>query len=68
MMKKWIAAAALMLVVAVSTVELSCVASEQTGESPAASAGTYSDPTGPDLLSASELDEREPASVPVLTY
>jgi len=68
MMMKWIAAAMLMLAVAVSTFELSCVASERTGESPAASTGAYSDPTEPHLPSASELDDRAPASMPVLTH
>ena len=67
MMMKWIAAAMLTLAVAVSTFELSCVASERAHESPAASAGAYSDPVVPDVPSASELDEREPASMPVLT-
>jgi hypothetical protein len=67
MMMKWIAAAMLTLAVAVSTFELSCVASERTWESPAASAGAYRDPTEPDVPSTSELDEREPASMPVLT-
>ncbi len=67
-MIKWIAAAMLTLAVAVSTFELSCVASERTGQSPAASAGPYGDPMAPDLPDASELDDREPASVPVLTY
>jgi hypothetical protein len=67
MMMKWIAAAMLMLAVAVSTFELSCVASERAEQSPAASAGAYSEPATPDLPSGSELDEREPASIPVLT-
>ena len=68
MMMKWIAAAMLTLAVAVSTFELSCVASEHAQESPAASAGAaYSDPEVSDLPTASELDEREPASMPVLT-
>ncbi len=67
MMMKWIAAAMLTLAVAVSTFELSCVASERAGESPAASVGAYSDPMATDLPSASELDERAPASMPVLT-
>jgi hypothetical protein len=66
MMTKWIAAAMLTLAVAVSTFELSCVASERTAESPAASAGAYR-PTEPEVPSTSELDEREPASMPVLT-
>ncbi len=68
MMMKWIAAAMLMLAVAVSTFELSCVASERTAQAPAASAGAYSDPPGPDLPSAFELEDREPASMPVLTH
>ena len=67
MMMKWIAAAMLTLAVAVSTFELSCVASEHAQESPAASTGAYSDPAVLDVPSASELDEREPASMPVLT-
>lgn len=67
MMTKWIAAAMLTLAVAVSTFELSCVASERAVESPAASAGAYSDGAVPELPSGSELDEREPASMPVLT-
>jgi hypothetical protein len=67
MMIKWIAAAMLTLAVAVSTFELSCVASERTGESPAAAARSYGDPAGPDLPSTFELDDREPASMPVLT-
>ena len=66
-MMKWAAAATLTLAVAVSTFELSCVASEHGQESPAASAGAYSDPVVPDLPSGSELDELEPASMPVLT-
>ena len=67
MMMKWIAAAMLTLAVAVSTFELSCVASEHAQESPAASAGAYSDPAVSDVPSASELDERQPTSMPVLT-
>ena len=67
MTMKWIAAAMLTLAVAISTFELSCVASERAEHSPAASAGTYRDSTEADLPSASELDERQPASMPVLT-
>lgn len=67
MMLKWIAAATLTLAVAVSTFDLSCVASERTGESPAAAGPAYGDPAGPDLPSASELEDRDPASMPVLT-
>jgi len=67
MMMKGIAAAMLTLAVAVSTFELSCVASERTAESPAASARTYGEAAGPELPSASELEERELGSVPVLT-
>ena len=68
MMTKWTAAAMLMLAVAVSTFELKCVASERAEQSPAASPGAYSDPTEPQLPSASELEDREPASIPVLTH
>ena len=68
MTMKWIAAAMLTLAVAVSTFELSCVASERTAQSPSASAPAYPDPAGPDLPSAYELEEREPASLPVLTH
>ena len=67
MMVKWIAAAMLTLAVAVSTFELSCVASERTEESPAAAARAYGDLAAPDLPSASELDDRELGSMPVLT-
>ena len=67
MKMKWAAAAMLMLAVAVSTFELSCVASERTGQSPAAAARAYGDPAAPELPSAFELDELEPASMPVLT-
>lgn len=67
MMRKWIAAAMLTLAVAVSTFELSCVASEHAQESPAASTGATSAPAVSDLPTASELDELEPASMPVLT-
>ena len=66
MIMKWIAAAMLTLAVAVSTFELSCVASERTAESPSASAGAYRT-TEPDVPSTFEVDEREPASMPVLT-
>jgi hypothetical protein len=57
----------LTLVVAVSTFELSCVASEPTAESPAAAGRTYDEPAVPELPSASELEDREPGSMPVLT-
>lgn len=67
MTMKWIAAVMLMLAVAVSTFELSCVASEQTAEVSAASASLSSSPTEPELPSASELEELEPVSTPVLT-
>jgi len=67
-MIKWIAAAMLTLAVAVSAFELSCVASERTGESPAVSASVSGAPMGPDLPNASELEDRAPASMPVLTY
>ena len=68
MMMKWIAGAMLMLAVAVSTVELTCVASERTVEAPAASASPSSEPTGPDLPSAFELEDGGPSSMPVLTH
>jgi hypothetical protein len=67
MIMKWIAAAMLTLAVAVSSFELSCVASERSGESPAAAGPAYVDPAGPDLPSAHELEDRVPASMPVLT-
>jgi len=67
MMMKWISAAMLTLAVAGSTFELACVASERAEDAPAASAGAYSDPPVTDLPSGSELDEREPGSIPVLT-
>ena len=68
MIMKWIAAAMLTLAVAVSSFELSCVASERSGDdSPAAAGRAYVDPTGPDLPSAHELEDRVPASMPVLT-
>jgi hypothetical protein len=68
MTMKWVAAVMLMLAVAVSTFELKCVASERTGPSPAASAGPYGEAPEPDLPSAFELDDREAASIPVLTH
>lgn len=64
---KWIAAAMLMLAVAVSTFELSCVASERPEEFPAAAGRAHGDAAGPDLPSASELEDRELGSMPVLT-
>jgi hypothetical protein len=67
MTMKWIAAAMLTLAVAVSTFELSCVASERPGQSPAAAARSYGVPAGPDVPSTFEVDDREPASMPVLT-
>jgi hypothetical protein len=67
MMIKWIATAMLTLAVAVSTFELSCVASERVGESPASASPASMDVARPDLPSAYELEEREPASMPVLT-
>jgi hypothetical protein len=67
MMVKWIAAAMLTLAAAVSTFELSCVASERGPESPAAAARSYDAPAGPELPSASEVEDRELGSMPVLT-
>ena len=66
-MMKWIAAAMLTLAVAVSTFELSCVASERTGDSPAAAGRSYGSVAAPDLPSAFELEDREPALMPALT-
>jgi hypothetical protein len=68
MMMKWVAAAMLTLAAAVSTFELSCVASERTEESPAAAARANGDGARPELPSAAELDDREPGSMPVLTH
>jgi len=63
---KWLAAAMLVLAVAVSTYELSWRVSGPRAHSPA-SARSHGNPIGPDLPSASELDETAPASSPVLT-
>ena len=67
MMTKWLAAAMLTLAAAASTFELSCVASERTEESPAAAARVNVDAAAPELPSASEVDDRELGSMPVLT-
>ena len=67
MIMKWIAAAVLTLAVAVSTFELSCVASERTADFPAAAAPVYGESAPPELPTASELEDRELQSMPVLT-
>ena len=67
MIVKWIAAAMLTLAVAVSTFELSCVASERIADSPAAAGPAYGDAAQPELPTASELEDRELQSMPVLT-